>query len=89
MSDSRVRRSRSRPRVRCGKTDRDGRNVRDGVGRDVRLHERFAGPPVKVEVEGALRKDGPRRKEMSVTASAAAEGFKSDSRVLVYKVSVL
>ena len=62
MSDSRVRRSRSRPRVRCRKTDRDGRNVRDGVGRGRRLPERFEGPPVEVEVEveGALRKDGPR-----------------------------
>ena len=44
MSDSRVRRLRSRPRVRGGKTDRDGKNVRDGVGRDVRLHEQVAGP---------------------------------------------
>ena len=49
-------------RVRCGKTDRDGRNVRDGVGRGGRLHERSEGPPVEVEVEGAPQKYGPRRK---------------------------
>ena len=51
-----------RSRVRRGKSDRDGRNVRDGVGRGRRLPERFEGPPVEVEVEveGALRKDGPR-----------------------------
>ena len=54
---------RSRSRVRCGKTDRDGRNVRDGVGRGGRLHERSEGPPVEVEVVGSPRKDGPRRKE--------------------------
>ena len=50
-------------RVRRGKTNRDERNVRDRVGRGGRLHERFEGPPVEVKVEGALREDGPRRKE--------------------------